>query len=313
MSSEPSFAHDPRAGDDKAGRLDRGALLRAANRAAPHYDGAAVLQREVAARMAAKLECMQLAPARVLDLGCGTGADLDALGRAWPEAQRIACDWSPAMLAAARRRTPALGRWLPWLSRGAPGLVCADVARLPLASGSVQLVWSNLMLHWLPDPAAALREALRVLEVGGLLIFSTLGPDTLKELRRAFLAVDAVPHVLTFTDMHDLGDLLMTSGFSDPVMEMEMITLTYADLSALLADLRHGASVNADPGRRRGLGGRRMWQRVRAGYESQRRDDRLPASFEVVYGHAWKAAPRATGDGRAIVRFDPPRRGRRAP
>jgi malonyl-CoA O-methyltransferase len=116
--------------------------------------------------------------------------------------------------------------------------------------------------------------------------------------------------VLTFVDMHDLGDLLMISGFSDPVMEMEMITLTYADLDALLADLRHGASTNADPGRRRGLGGRGMWARVRAAYEAQRRDGRLPASFEVVYGHAWKATLKKTEDGRAIVRFDLPRRGR---
>jgi malonyl-CoA O-methyltransferase len=298
---------------DKASRIDRAALLRATCRAAGHYDAAAALQREVAMRMAERLECVRLAPARVLDLGCGTGADLDTLGRIWPDARRVACDWSPAMLGVARRRTPASSRWLPWGDRRTPMLVCGDAQRLPLARASVGLAWSNLMLYWLTDPAAALREAQRVLEVGGLLIFSTFGPDTLKELRQAFRAADGAPHVLTFPDMHDLGDLLVTSGFSDPVMEMEMITLTYADLGGLLIDLRHATSVNPDPGRRRGLGGRAMWQRVRDAYELLRRGGRLPASFEVVYGHAWKAAARKTEDGRAIVRFDPARRGRGAP
>jgi malonyl-CoA O-methyltransferase len=313
MPSESSSPSEPSAAHDKAGGIDRAALRQAARRAAVHYDAAAVLQREVAARMAARLECMKLAPARVLDLGCGTGADLEFLGRAWPDAQRIACDWSPEMLAQARRRTSALGRWLPWRDRGAPKLVCADAARLPLKGGSVGLVWSNLLLHWLADPAAALREALRVLEVGGLLIFSTLGPDTLKELRQASRGARGAPQVLTFADMHDLGDMLTTAGLSDPVMEMEMITLTYADLASLLVDLRHAASINPDPGRRRGLGGRRAWQRVREAYEGQRRDGRLPASFEVVYGHAWKVAPRTSADGRAIVQFDATRRGRGKP
>jgi malonyl-CoA O-methyltransferase len=256
---------------------------------------------------------MKLAPSRLLDLGCGTGADLDALARAYRQAQRLACDWSPAMLAQARSRVAAVDRWLPWRSRGAPRYVCADALRLPFASGSLGLVWSNLVLHWIAEPAAALREAQRVLAVGGLMIFSTFGPDTLKELREAFRAADTAPHVLTFADMHELGDLLMASGFTDPVMEMEMITLTYADLDGLLRDLRYGASTNADPQRRRGLGGRGKWARVRAVYEAQRRDGRLPASFEVVYGHAWKAAARKTEDGRAIVRFDPARRGRGAP
>lgn len=291
-------------------KLERAALLRAASRAAADYDAAAVLQREVAARMAERLQYVRLTPARVLDLGCGTGADLELLARAYPQAQRIACDWSPAMLLQAHRRTPTLTRWLPWLDRAAPWRICADAMQLPLNGGSVGLLWSNQMLHWLDDPVAALREMLRVIEVGGLLMFSTLGPDTLKELRQAFRAADEAPHVLPFVDMHDVGDMLMEAGFAEPVMDMELITLTYGELADLMADLRHSGSINAAAGRRRGLTGRRLWQRMSESYEMQRHDGRLPASFEVVYGHAWKAEPRISPDGRSIVRFEPSRRAR---
>jgi malonyl-CoA O-methyltransferase len=152
----------------------------------------------------------------------------------------------------------------------------------------------------------ALAEAQRVLEVGGLLMFSTLGPDTLKELRAAF--ADGYAHTQRFIDMHDLGDMLVACGFADPVMDMEVLTLTYADFDDLLGELRAAGSGCAMRARRHGLTGRQSWARVRAACEGLRRDGRLPATFEVVYGHAWKAQPKQAGDGRAIVRFDPPRR-----
>jgi len=288
--------------------LDRAAARRGFARAAASYDAAAVLQREVARRMAERLQYVKLAPARVLDLGCGTGTDFAPLTQHYPEAQIIGCDFAPAMLQRAGARAPWLQRTLPLLKRRAPRLVCADAEHLPLRAGSVGLVWSNQMLHWLDDPLPALREAQRVLEVGGLLMFSSLGPDTLMELRRAFAAVDAAAHVHGFIDMHDLGDMLMASGLAEPVMDMETITLTYDDLSGLVRDLRHGGAANVAADRRRGLTGRGVWQRAREGYEAARRDGRLPATFEVVYGHAWKAQPKTTADGRAIVQFDLPRR-----
>ena len=140
-----------------------------------------------------------------------------------------------------------------------------------------------------------------MLETGGLLMFSTLGPDTLRELRESF--VDGYAHVQRTIDMHDLGDLLVACGFADPVMDMEIVTLTYDSLDALLAELRAAGSICAMNARRRGLTGRAVWDEVRRRYEDRRRDGRLPATFEVVYGHAWKAAAKTTADGRAIIRF----------
>lgn len=284
--------------------LDRAALRRAFERAAPTYDRGAALQREVASRMAERLQYVKLAPARVLDLGCGTGADFGLLAQRYPNARRIGCDWAPAMLRRARDRVPRLLRLLSPRGRSVPHLVCADASALPFRSGSVGLVWSNQVLHWIDDPVPALREIHRVLEIGGLLMFSTLGPDTLKELRQAF-ARDPSPHVHRFDDMHDVGDMLVGCGFADPVMDMETITLTYADLSALVQDLRRTGAANRAAQRRRGLAGRALWQTARETYDALRRDGRLPATFEVIYGHAWKAQPRLSQDGRAIVRFTP--------
>jgi len=144
-----------------------------------------------------------------------------------------------------------------------------------------------------------------VLETGGLFMFSTFGPDTLKELRRAFAAVDDRDHVNTFIDMHDLGDALVHAGFADPVMEMESLVLEYADVEAVARDLKAIGARNALPGRPRGLAGKSRWQAMAAHYERCRRDGALPATYEVVYGHAWKAAPRKTADGRQVIDFRP--------
>lgn len=181
---------------------------------------------------------------------------------------------------------------------------------LPFAASCFSLVWSNLALAAHDDPAAVLREWHRILEVDGLLMFSTLGPDTLKELRAAF-ASDGFPHVHPFVDMHDVGDMLVAAGFAQPVIDMEMLTLTYAGVGGLLEDLRRAGATNAHVARRRGLTGRGIWERARSAYVGRRRDGRVPASIEVVYGHAWKPAPRTTADGRQIVKFDARLRQRR--
>ena len=144
-----------------------------------------------------------------------------------------------------------------------------------------------------------------MLRVGGLLTFTTFGPDTLRELRAAFAGVDRATHVSRFIDMHDLGDMLVNTGFAEPVVDMEKLTLTYADATALMRDLKAIGAHNATLGRPRGLTGRARWQRMLEALETFRRDDRLPATFEVVYGHAWKPEPRVSADGRAIVRFEP--------
>jgi len=276
-------------------------------RAAAGYDGVAVLQREIASRMLERLDYVKIEPRCVVDLGCGTGASLTALGERYPQAKIVGIDASEAMLRVGNRQRSRLRWMLPFL-RGpkSASLLAADALALPLKTGAADLAWSNLMLHWLVDPLAGFREMHRVLEVGGLLMFSTFGPDTLKELRACFS--DGYEHTLRFTDMHDYGDMLVECGFADPVMDVERMTMTYPSLDALFGELRQNGSACAMVERRRGLMGRRAWQQACDAYEKLRIDGRLPVSFEVVHGHAWKAEPRTSADGRAVVRFDPKQR-----
>jgi len=280
-------------------------MRRAYSRAAASYADAAVLAREVEARMLERLQYIRLEPGRILDAGCGLGHGARFLAERYPDARVLGLDFAFPMLqhAALRRDT-----WLRRVfKRASVDWLCADFASVPLPAASVDLVWSNLALHCAGDPQPALKELLRVLNVGGLLMFSCYGPDTLKELRGAFAVHDASPHVHGFIDMHDLGDMLSTCGFSSPVMDMELITLTYTDVAALYADLHATGQHNVLAERRRGLTGRGLFEAVRIAYEKLRCDGRLPASFEIVYGHAWKPEPRLLADGRAIVSMPEPR------
>ncbi|WP_301101044.1 malonyl-ACP O-methyltransferase BioC [Propionivibrio sp.] len=287
--------------------VDSSQVRRNFSRAAAGYDEVAVLQREVASRMLERLDYVKIAPQRVLDLGCGTGASLTALSERYTGAQMLGADVSEAMLDAGRQRRSRL-RWLLPFTRGSrAALLAADAQALPFKSNTLGLLWSNLVLHWLNDPLRALHEMQRTLEVGGLLMFSTFGPDTLKELRASFS--DGQVHTQRFTDMHDYGDMLLTCGFSDPVMDVEVLTLTYSSLDDLFRDLRQSGATCAMHDRRRGLMGRSAWQTACAEYEKRSKDGRLPATFEVVYGHAWKAQARKIADGSStIVRFDPKQR-----
>jgi len=292
--------------------LDARAVRRHFARAAPAYDDAAVLQREVGTRMAERLDVIRLAPAAILDAGCGTGDALGELAARFPKARRIALDSVPAMLGAARakaREQRSLVARLLAPIRAAPKagcvqFVCGDVTALPFAHARFGMIWSNLVLQWVDDLPRALAEFHRVLEVGGLLTFTTFGPDTLRELRAAFAAVDAAPHVSRFADMHDVGDMLIEAGFADPVLQMEYLTLTYADAAAMVRDLKAIGATNAAAGRARGLMGRQRWRRAMDALERLRRDGRIPATFELIHGHAWKVAPKRTADGLPIVRFE---------
>nr|WP_206202881.1 malonyl-ACP O-methyltransferase BioC [Thioalkalivibrio sp. XN8] len=257
--------------------------------AADGYDAVAVIQAEVRARLLERLELFRLEPRRILDAGCGTGHGARALLRHYRGAGLVALDLAPGMLAQARRRRP-------WLRR--LDTVCADAAAVPLADGSVDLVFSNLMLQWCNQPDAVFAEFRRVLRPGGLLLFTTFGPDTLKELRAAWSAADGHTHVSRFIDMHDLGDALVRAGLAEPVMDVEHLTLTYTNLRELMRDLKTMGAGNATGGRNRGLTGRRRLAAAEARYETLRRDGRLPATWEVVYGHAWAPAA-APGAGPA--------------
>ncbi|MGE0355576.1 MAG: malonyl-ACP O-methyltransferase BioC [Burkholderiales bacterium] len=276
-------------------------VRRSFERAARTYDEAAVLQREVCARLLEHLDPVRLDPRRAVDLGCGTGHAFEALAARYPGADLVGIDIAASMLERARGRSPW---WRRLLGARSPGLVCADAERLPLAGASLDLVFSNLALQWC-DTERAFAEAARTLKPEGLLLFSTFGPDTLKELREAFAQADGAEHVNRFTDMHDLGDQLVHAGFADPVMEMERITLEYESVLAIARDLKAIGAVNALPARPRGLPGRARWQRMTLAYERHRRDGRLPATWEVVYGHAWKVPPKRLPDGRQVVGFAP--------
>ncbi len=282
--------------------LDRTLLRRRFAHAAGTCDEAAVLAREIARRMDERLDYIRVEPRRIVDLGCGTGADLGLLEKRYPEALRIGIDWALPMLERAHARPGLLARLF---KRGArrPALACADASALPLAGASVSMVWSNLMLNWLSDPFPVFSEMHRVLEVGGVAMFSTLGPDTLKELRAALPDMRG-DRVHRFMDMHDLGDALVQAGFSDPVMDMEVVTMTYTDIDDLLRDLRLSGTNNASAARPRGLSGKNEWRTARQVLETMRENGRIPITFEVVQGHAWKARPKSIADGRAVVRFE---------
>lgn len=278
---------------------DPAGVQRAFGRAARSYDAAAVLQREIGGRMLERLDYIRLQPGRILDLGCGTGAWLGPLGRRYSGASMLGLDLALPMLQGAAARDAF---WRRLIGRPSASLVCAHATALPLADASVDLVWSNLMLQWLPDPEPALAEVWRVLRPGGLIMFSTFGPDTLMELREAF-AGDGHEAVNRFVDMHDVGDALVRLRYADPVIDMERLELTYADFDGVVQDLRAIGATHLHGGRSRGLGGRGRWARARQRYEGFRRaDGRLPATFETVYGHAWKPAA-APARGVSVVQF----------
>lgn len=290
--------------------LDFAEVRRAFDHAAASYDAHAVLQREVCDRLLDRLDFMTLQPRRVLDLGCGTGYGLAQLCQRYAAAELCGLDIAPAMLLAARARLPqpgwaqrALANLLPQRNMQ-PRLLCADMDRLPLPDNSMDLVWSSLALQWAHELEATLKGIHRVLAPGGLLMFATLGPDTLKELRSAFATIDDAPHVNRFIDLHDIGDMLVNTGFSSPVMEMEMLTLTYADLKSLMRDLKGIGAHNAAAARRRGLLGKSAWARLERAYESRRLEGRLPATFEVIYGHAWAGDKTRRDDGRQVIQFN---------
>jgi len=282
--------------------IDKSEVARAFGRAAADYDAHAVLQREVRERLAERLDLMKLSPRRILDAGCATGQGVSLLRQIYPKAEVTALDIAQPMLHAARNKSRK-SSWLERITQPLTHYVCADIERLPLKTSSVDLVWSSLALQWVNDPELAFRELHRAIAPNGLLLFSTFGPDTLKELRQAFAQVDGGSHVSRFVDMHDIGDMLVHAGFQHPVMEMEMLTLTYADLKSLMRDLKGIGAHNAAADRARGMMGKSAWQKLQQAYEIFRKDGRLPATYEVIYGHAWAGDKTRLEDGRQIIQF----------
>lgn len=258
---------------------DRQRIRRAFDAAVNTYDDAAVLQKEVCSRLLEKLDVIRVEPQWILDAGCGTGEAVRPLQKRYKKSELVLLDLSERMLDKATSRAGFFRK---------PYSVCGDIEALPFAAESFDLVFSSLALQWCNDIGAALGEFKRVLKPGGLLIFTTFGPDTLKELRASWQQVDEAVHVNDFLDMHDIGDGMLQGGFTAPVMESEMITVNYKKVETLMHDLKAiGANVTAE-GHRRGLLTRRMLSTLSSAYEQYRQDGQLPATYEIIYGHAWK-------------------------
>jgi malonyl-CoA O-methyltransferase len=269
--------------------IDKARVRASFERAAQTYDAAAILQKTVREEMLSRLDLVKLSPRVILDAGCGTGQGSLALQKRFAQSHIVSLDLAMGMLHQTYAQMPTLQRWLANIT-GHKNLVCADIEALPLANASVDMVWSNLALQWCNDLDQAFSEMKRVLTPNGLLMFSTFGPDTLKELREASAPKESThgaTHVSRFIDMHDIGDAMTRAGFSAPLLDVEYFTLTYDDVKSVMRDLKSIGAHNATAGRGRGLAGKGFLQQLEHRYEQFRQEGKLPATFEVIYGHAW--------------------------
>ena len=246
-------------------------IRNAFNSAASNYNDNAFLQNEIASRLAEKLKVISIKPQTIIDLGSGTGLLSNKTAEIFPNANLICVDFAQQSL----------------LKNSQNLKVCANTYELPFASNSVDFIVSNLMMQWCSDLKALFNECFRVLKPEGLILFTTFGPDTLKELKRSWSAVDNSTHVNNFIDMHDIGDQMLQSGFQSPIMEMENITLTYEKALDLMHDLKSIGAQNVG-NRSKALTGKTKFKKMIEMYESYRTDGKLPATYEVIYGHAWK-------------------------
>jgi len=260
------------------------------DRRAP-LDDAQFLYGEIATRMLHRLGYIRVSPGRLLDAGCGAAHAIEPLRVRYPEMDYTGLDSSPALLAIARQRfqsRPGLWQRLRNKPMLPVSFVQADLADSGLPPESLDLVWSNMALHWHPAPHDVLTEWRRILKPNALVMFSCLGPGTQAELRKALETAGLETATPPYVDMHDFGDMLIERGFSDPVMDQEIITLTYRSAEKLLADV-HLLGGNPNPGRRAGLPGRAWHQRLLDALEQQRgMDGTIHLNLEVAYGHAWR-------------------------
>ncbi len=283
--------------------IDKARVRASFSRAAHTYDAAAVLQKLVRDEMLSRLDLVKIKPQAILDAGCGTGHGSFLLQKRFGNASIYSLDMAFGMLQKTQSQRSFLNKLL-----GKQHLVCADIENLPIASASMGLVWSNLALQWCNDLDGAFSEVARVLQPNGLFMFSTFGPDTLKELRAASTPLNdkhSHTNVSRFIDMHDIGDALVRNGFSAPALDVEHYTLTYDDVKGVMTDLKAIGAHNATSGRARGLQGRGFLQNLTQAYEQFRVNNKLPATFEVVYGHAWVNAREPISMGPAGQDFSP--------
>ena len=264
-------------------------ISKAFSKHAKEYEAAAKVQREIGERLFERLHYLNISPKRILDLGCGPGEFSRKLTELYPKAQIIGLDLAQPMLIQAKKKQGWRRKW---------SLVTADMKHLPFASGLFDLVFANQAIHWASPLSQVFREVNRVMNVNGCFMFTTLGPDTFKELKAAWSKVNHYAHANEFIDMHDVGDGLMAEHFLEPVMDMELLAVHYETLSSLLGALRTQGVRNINPARNQGLTGKLSWQKFQHHYDRLRTDTgKYPLTYEVVYGHAWKGAKRKTESG----------------
>lgn len=260
-------------------RLDKVSVKKFFNRAAKSYDNSAILQEEVQNRLLQRLTYIRHRPGTIVDIGCGTGKGIRELQKTYRDARVYGIDLAHEMLLQTRSRQR-------WFSR--TRLLTADMEQLPFADQSYDMVYSSLALQWCNDLAATLREFARISRSGALLLFSSFGPATLQELAASWQALDDHPHVHRFVDMHDVGDIMLASGFSQPVVDAETIRMEYDSFRGVLEDIKDIGASNADVSRRRGLMTPAQLKRLEQCYRDQGYEQgKFIATYEVVYGHAW--------------------------
>lgn len=276
------------------GLPERAAAMRGFDRAGATFDNADVVHSEARRRLLERLQLVRLEPACIVDLGSATGKGAAELAAAFPEARIVAVDRSLAMLERARARCAGV----------AVAAVAGDAERLPLPDNSVDLIFANLLLPWCA-PDIVFGEMARVLREGGLATFTTVGPDTLAEVRRAWGHIDDAIHVHGFIDMHDIGDLAVRAGLTEPVMDVDTLQVTYRDTASLAADLRACGAANVAAGRRTTLTGRKRWSEFRDALEATRHDGRFAVTVELIFGQAWgDAAGGIRAQGEAVISLE---------
>lgn len=261
-------------------------ISKAFNLHANEYELAAKVQREIGGRLLERLQYLNIKPQRILDLGCGPGFFSYELTRIYPKAQVVGLDLAQLMLLQAQKKQGWRRKW---------PLVSADMCKMPFASGVFDLIFANQTIHWGDSLTQVFRELNRVMNANGCLMFTTLGPDTFKELKSAWSGANHFAHANDFADMHDVGDCLMSEHFLEPVMDMELLSVHYETLSKLLKALKAQGVKNINPQRNQGLTGKTAWKQFETNYFALQTDKgKYPLTYEVVYGHAWKGEQRKT-------------------
>ena len=277
------------------GLPERAAAMRGFDRAGATFDNADVVHSEARRRLLERLKLVRLEPACIVDLGSATGKGGAELAAAFPEARVVAIDRSLAMVERTQARCTSFA---------VATAVAGDAERLPLADNSADLIFANLLLPWCA-PDIVFGEAARVLREGGLLTFTTVGPGTLAEVRRAWATIDDTIHVHGFIDMHDIGDLAARAGLTEPVMDVDTLEVTYRDTASLAADLRACGAANVAAGRRTTLTGRKRWSAFRDALEATRIDGRFAVTVELIFGQAWGGgAGRIDERGEAVISLE---------